>query len=149
MNDTMTAKGYLGRAYYLDRDIQAKLLRAQSYREMATRTTPGVSDMPRSSSPDQQRMASLMAKTVDLENEMNADIDRLLELKSEIGNAIEQIGNHEYRLLLELRYLYFQDWRQIAASLHYSVRWAHTIHLRALDVVDELLQVHPASEILS
>ena len=57
-------------------------------RENATNGTAALSDMPRPDSPNIQRMEETICKIVDLEHEINADIDRLVDLKAEARKAI-------------------------------------------------------------
>lgn len=51
------------------------------------------------------RMEDVIIKIVDMESEINADIDRLVDLKKEIAGVIHRVSNLEYQTLLELRYL--------------------------------------------
>ena len=80
----MTAKEYLGQAYRLDQRIDAKLEQVANLRALATKATATITDMPRSSSPNLQHMEGTIVKIVDLEQEINEDIDRLVDLKKEI-----------------------------------------------------------------
>ena len=72
---------------------------------------------------------------VDLENEISADIDALVDLKREIVSAIKSVDNPEFRTLLELRYLCFKPWEQIALEMGYDLRWLYRLHQKALAVV--------------
>lgn len=56
----------------------------------------------------------MIIKIVDMESEINADIDSLVELKKEIAGVIHSVENIEYRTLLEQRYLCFKRWEEIA-----------------------------------
>ena len=87
----MTAKEYLGQAYRLDQRIDAKLEQVSNLRALATKATATISDMPRSSSPNLQHMESTILKIIDLEQEINEDIDRLVDLKKEITAAIKAV----------------------------------------------------------
>ena len=101
----MTAREYLSQARMIDSRINSKLVELQRTRELATRATGTVSDMPRNPTPDLQQMESRVVKIVDLEKEINAEIDELVDLKRDIRELIAQIRKPEYRTVLELRYL--------------------------------------------
>jgi len=73
-------------------------------------------------------MEDIIAKMVDLENEISADIDALVDLKREIVTAIKSVDNPEFRTLLELRYLCFKPWEQIALETGYDLRWLYRLH---------------------
>ena len=113
----MTAREYLTQARMIDSRINSKLMELQRARELATKATGLVSDMPRTPSPDLQQMESRVVKIVDLEREINAEIDELVDLKRDIRELIAQIRKPEYRTLLELRYLGFKTWDAIAEEM--------------------------------
>ena len=79
------------------------------------------------------RMQDIIGKIVDLENEINADIDRLVDLKREMVAVIKAVESPEYQTLLELRYLCFKTWEQIAVYMGYESRYLHKLHQRALN----------------
>ena len=128
----MIVKEYLSQTWRINSLIDAKLEQAQSLKDLATKATATLTDTPRSASPNAHRMEDIIVKMIDLENEINADIDVLVNLKREIGTAIKSLDNADYRVLLELRYLCFKTWEEIAACMHYAIRNVHYIHGKAL-----------------
>jgi len=74
-------------------------------------------------------------KIVDLENEINADIDQLVDLKREMVGIIKAVENPEHQTLLELRYLCFKTWEQIAVMMSYSIEYTFRLHKKALEFV--------------
>lgn len=142
----MTAKEYLGQAYRLDQRIDAKIAQVASLNELATKCTATLTGMPRnpnhgSSTMDgSSTMADAVCKIIDLQEEINRDIDRLVDLKRDIVEIIKAVNNSEYQILLEKRYLCFHTWEQIAVDMHYSGKWILKLHDRALDVVDEIMK---------
>lgn len=135
----MTAKEYLGRAYRIDGRINAKLEQVASLRELATKATSSISDMPRSSSPNPHSMQNIIDKIIDLEREINSDIDTLVNIKQEVVTTIKRVDNPEYQTILEMRYLCFKSWEQIAMELGYDLRWIYRLHQRALAVVKDII----------
>lgn len=95
----MTAKEYLNQAYRIDERIDSKLKQIENLKSLATRVTSVFSDMPHSSTPDNQRLEKTIAEIVDLENEISTDIGRLIDLKREINSAINSVENPEHRTL--------------------------------------------------
>ena len=81
-------------------------------------------------------MEEIIVRLVDLENEIGDDISRLLELKQVIATEIERVDNQTYRTLLELRYLCFKDWSEIAVELNYGRRYVLKVHERAIQILD-------------
>jgi DNA-directed RNA polymerase specialized sigma subunit len=72
---------------------------------------------------------------VDLEKEINTGIANLMQLKIEIGQTIRSINSMECETLLEMRYLTFMTWEQIAAQLGYSQNYIYHLHRKALSLV--------------
>jgi len=129
----MTAKEYLEQARYLDQRINSKLTQVESLRSLATRVTTVYSDMPHSPTPDNHKLEKIIAKIVDLENEIDTDVDSLVDLKKEIMNAVNAVENDKYRVLLEMRYLSYQTWEQIAVAMDCDIRQVYRLHGHALE----------------
>ncbi len=129
----MTTKEYLGQAYRLDQRINSKLEQVMSLRELATKATSTLSEVAPSGTRNVHRMEDIIVKIVDLENEINRDIDNLVDLKREMVSVIKAVADPEYQTLLELRYLCFKTWEQIAVSMGYDLRYIHKLHNRALE----------------
>ena len=144
----MTAKEYLSQAHRLDQRIDAKIAQVASLNELATKCTATLTGMPRNPNHGGSTMADAVCKIIDLQEEINRDIDRLVDLKREIVDVIKSVDNTEYQILLEKRYLCFHTWEQIAVDMHYSGKWIQKLHDRALDVVADILKaksVHDSS----
>ena len=128
----MSAKEYLSQAMYIDQRINSKLEQVMTLRETATKATATLTDMPRSDSPNLQSMENTIVKIVDLENEINRDIDRLVDLKAEVRQLIAALENPEQQLILELRYLCFKQWSVIMEEMGISETSVYRIHGEAL-----------------
>lgn len=135
----MKAKEYLGKAYRLDQRINSKLDQVASLNELATKATSTLSDMPKNPNKAISTMENTICKIIDLQDEINKDIDRLVDLKTQIVTTIKNIENYEYQTLLEKRYLCFETWEQIAVDMHYSLRWIHILHGKALNDLGRIL----------
>ena len=131
----MTIKEYLSQAYRIDQRINSKLEQVRSLRELAEKATSTLSDTYSSGNGNKQKMEGVIVKIIDLENEIDEEIDRLVDLKQEIVSMIKQVKNPEYQTLLELRYLNFKTWEQIASEMHYSIQHTFRIHDKALSLL--------------
>ena len=128
----MNAKEYLSQVMYIDQRINSKLEQVTRLRENVTNCTATLSDMPRPDSPNKQRMEETICKIVDLEREINADIDRLVDLKAEARKAINAVSDPVQQLILELRYLCYKPWLEIMEELRLSETSIYRIHGEAL-----------------
>ncbi len=131
----MTAKEYLQQALRLDERINSKISQLESLRELATKCTSTITGMPHNPSPSQSPMADAVCKIIDLQDEINRDIDHLVDLKRELVGVIRNVEDVECRLLLELRYLCFKSWEDIAVQMGYTTRNIHYLHKQALRLV--------------
>ena len=133
----LSAKDYLSQAYRIDQRINSKIEQVQSLRDLAEKASAALSDVPPSKGTrNVHRMEDVIVKMMDMESEISADMNRLLNLKHEIVTVIRCVESPELQTLLELRYLCFKTWEQIAVVLHFDLRWVHRLHNRALNEVE-------------
>ena len=131
----MTAKEYLSQAYRLDKRIDSKIEQLKSLNLLATKCTSTLSDMPKSQSISNSRLEDTVVKIVDLQEEINMDIDSLVDLKRDIVKTIKSVQNPEYQIILELRYLCFKTWEEIAVQMNCSIDNVFKIRKNALKSV--------------
>ena len=137
----MTAKEYLSQAYKIDNDINSKLEQVASLRDLATKATTTISDMPGSPNRNIHKMENAIVKIVDLEDEINSDINELISLKADITHMIKRVTNRQERTILEKRYLCFDTWEQISVDMGYSIQHTFRLHDKALIEIDGFLKV--------
>ncbi len=133
----MTAKEYLSQAYRIDQRINSKIEQIASLRELSLKATTTLSDMPKGTR-NVHSKEKIITKMMDLENEINADIDRLVDLKHEMVSVIRAVENPEQQTLLEQRYLCFKPWEQIAVTMGYSLQHIFRLHDKALRFVEKI-----------
>lgn len=131
----MTAKEYLNQAYWLDRRIDSKLEQLSALSDMATKTTSIMSDDVVSHTRNVHSMQDIIVKIVDMKAEINTDIDHLVDLKREIMQVVKAVPNPEHQTLLELRYLCFKSWEDVAQELGYNVRHIYRLHDEAVEQI--------------
>lgn len=128
----MTIKEYLSQAYHLDQRIDSKIEQLKRWQDLAIKATSTLSKTSSCSYENSHKMEENMVKIIDLKNEINNDIDRLIDLKKDIMALINTVNNSEYQTLLELRYLCFKKWEQIALYMNYGVDNVYKMHQKAL-----------------
>ena len=131
----MTAKEYLNQAYWLDRRIDSKLAQLSSLKDLATKATNVMSDAVVSHTRNLHSLQDVVAKMIDMQSEINADIDHLVDLKQEIMHTIKSVKNPEQQTLLELRYLCFKSGEFVAEEMGYNVRHIYRLHDEAVEQV--------------
>jgi hypothetical protein len=94
--------------------------------------------MPKNPNKAISTMENTICKIIDLQDEINKDIDRLVDLKTQIVTTIKNIENYEYQTLLEKRYLCFYTWEQIAVDMDYSIQHIYRLRDKALLEVSKI-----------
>ena len=134
----MKAKEYLRQVRKLDKMIKNKLIEKQQWMDVALSITGQLNDEKVKSSGNQQRTASAIEKCIDLEREIEEHIDNLIDKKREILGVIEQLKPDEYDLI-HAYYIQFMTLEDAAYSLGKSYTWATTVHGRALNSVQAII----------
>lgn len=130
----MQAKQYLKQAYRLNELIQCNKQELDDLRCLSS-SLPGIDyskDRVQTSPSGDAGFTNIVAKIIELENAINADIEKMLSLKLEIRTVINAVQDNEERLLLMCRYLNFMSWDDVCDEMNVSMRTAHRIHAAAL-----------------
>ena len=134
----MTAKEYLSQAYRLDRRIDSKLEQLSALRETTTKATAVMNDVVVSRTRNMQSLQETIEKIVDMERELNTDIDTLVDLKREMTGFIKQVKSPQHQLILEMRYLTYKNWKDIAEALELDERYVYKLHGAALKQFEKI-----------
>jgi tRNA(Met) C34 N-acetyltransferase TmcA len=79
----------------------------------------------------------VLCEIATLNRHIQDDIDNLVDSYARVKSAIAQVANKEYRILLEMRYLTYKTWDEIAQGMNYSQRHIVRIHVKALQALCE------------
>ena len=146
----MTAKEYLSQIRTLDVKINQRI----EERERLWQDALGVSgiryDKDKVQSSNALDTTALVIRCYEMEAEINAMIDRLIDLKHDIIGDIHKLTDHRYIQLLHLRYVDFKRLEDVACIMRktngdeYSydhIVWLHGEALQALaEIIPENLQ---------
>lgn len=133
----MTAKQYLKQAYRLNELIQCSQEELADLRLLASSTgaIDYSKDKIQSSPSNGAPFTKIVMKIIELEETINNEIERLLDLKLQIRETINAVQDNEEKLLLKYRYLNFMSWEDVCSYMQVSMRTAHRIHKAALENV--------------
>ena len=135
----MRAEEFLSRAYRLDQQIQSKVDQLGRLRACICGTGVRYGDVKVQSSRQDSRVENAVVKILEEERAINEEIDRLVAIKREIREVINQVDDVTCRLLLEKRNLLFETWPKICLDMQISERWAQTRHRDAVMIVQGVL----------
>lgn len=128
----MTAKEYLRQIAVLDAKINRRQKEVEELKTLATHITTTAEGDRVQSSGSMDRMAGIVARWVDLEEEIGQMIDHLVEVKHRIIGEIHQLTDDRYIRILEMRYVDRETFEQIAVTMHIDIRHIFRLHGYAL-----------------
>ena len=130
----LQAKQYLKQAYRLNELINSDIEELAELRIFSKSiSSPNFSGMPMSETTNfEPTFARAINKIIDLENHINEEIIRFVDLKKEIRSVINAVIDGDEKLLLKYRYINFCTWDDICEKMNVSMRTAHRIHAMAL-----------------
>lgn len=88
---------------------------------------------------NQSPMEETMVRLIDLENEVNEDIDKLIKLRAEIVETINEVDDPIYQLILLMRYIEGKPWEDIAVGLGYDRSTVWRNHGKALKEIFKII----------
>lgn len=135
-----SAKEYLRQVKLLDVQIDSRLRDLYHLKDMVYKITATLSTVPSSGSGSLDRLGDSVAKIVDLQDEINRDVDRFVDLKKEIMALTEGLTDADQISVLHKRYFEYKTWEQIACEMHMCYRNVCYIHGKALLAVAELMK---------
>ena len=102
----MTAKEYLNQAYRLDQRINANLEEVARLREMARCISSSSWDEKTARTrPTDPPYVKCLYKIIDLEKHIDAEVDKLVDLKAQIRTVIDALPNKDEQTVLRYRCL--------------------------------------------
>ena len=125
-------KAYLERYGEVDREIDRLCEELSRWRAVATKITPVLSQEPAGGHEGENQIELAVEKIIALEGQINASIDRALEIKKQVEEAIQTVQDGTLREVLIQRYILGKKWGQIAVHMNYTYQWTCSLHGKAL-----------------
>lgn len=131
----MTTRQFLSRAYHLDRKIKSKIDQIAEMEALATKVSAILNDVKVQTSVDNHKTENAVIKMLEYQEELNDELNNLIEIKAETKKAIDAVSDDECKLVLEMRYLLYKSWEEIAVELNYGIDNIYRIHRNALNLI--------------
>ena len=129
----MDVREFLERALHLDGAIDAQVAELAHLRELSLKIgTSKLEERVTRSAPKEAPFAKWVERIVDKEREINAEIDKLVDIKLEISDFIDGIGNPQWQSLLRHRYVLCKPWPDVAVEMGCSLRTIYRLHKKIL-----------------
>lgn len=136
----MDAREYLEDIQKADSVIQNKLAEVQQLRCLALSVTAPIGGEGVQGTKETDRMGKAIAKIVDLENEINADIDKFIHMKRERTALIQRIPKQLQYDIIHGHYVQYKSLVDIAKEKGYTYAWILEVHAKALQTVQGLIE---------
>lgn len=140
----MTAKEYLQQLERADVIIEQKMKEQADLEELSkcVRAIDYGKDRFSSSGTGDAPFVNPVLKIVMLEQEINAEIDKYVDLKRKITGEIQSLQDPQFIKVLFKRYVEYKGFDKIAVELECSERNVYTIHGQALkDFTEKVLKM--------
>ena len=130
----MTAKEYLQQLERADVIIEQKMKEQADFEELSkcVRAIDYGKDRVSSSGTGDAPFVNPVLKIVMLEQEINAEINKYVDLKRKITGEIQSLQDPQFIKVLFKRYVEYKGFDKIAVELECSERNVYTIHGQAL-----------------
>ena len=128
----MTPKAYFEQVFELDKEVKSK----QQERDAIRGTVLGATtweDNPSFSNQFHSTTENMVLKLDDCSNAINETVDKLVDLKMQLGTEIDQVEDRRYRIVLRERYIRCKAWADIAIEQNYDRRYIYELHGHALN----------------
>lgn len=136
----MKAKDYLNQIRIIDKIIKCKQEEINNLRNQLLYKGIVYGDKVQSGNVVDDITAKLIAKIVDYDNELHADIRKMLEIRKDVMDTINQLNHEPTISILYKRYFHFIKWEQIAMEEGYTFQWVHKLHSKALIEIERILE---------
>lgn len=132
----MTAKEWLMRGFRLKQEKeQLERMREELFTRL-TKVTQNISGEAVSGTKDPYKFDALVQMDVELDEKIKA----LDKVRLEIFQAIQQLTDRRYRMVLLGRYYECLPWPDIATLMHYDERQVYRFHGMALTAIEPIIK---------
>ena len=139
MKKKSEAQIFLEQPEKLDVQIRNKLIEKQQWHDISLGITANMEGERVQSSGAKSKMANAVEKCVDMEAEIDSLVDKLIDVKKEVIQTIEQVDSPIEYNVLHMRYIQYMSLQEIADHYNRDYGWATTTHGRALKSVRKVM----------
>lgn len=134
------AKDYLQTIADLDERIDMMESEKSDLQDRLQHITPTLSfDKGSGHGGTQDKMASIIAKIVDLQKHIDEKVDEYIDMREEALGALEKMVNPTYMTILHRAYFLHHSLERIASDMNFCYRWVCILHGRALQEFDKVM----------
>lgn len=136
----MQVKDFFERLYKINQKINLEMDKLAILQARATKGTATLS-FASGQSGNNLNVESNAIKMVELEDKIGKYIIEAKVIENEIEEAINILEDDRLKFILYARYIYFENWGDIASKMNYSKRYVMTLHKKAFEIIGERVEI--------
>lgn len=134
----MNVRKLLNSHFEINNLIDMKLEQIAELRSLAAKVTTSPFSESHSQGTYTDRVGRTTARILDLENEINNEIDKLVEVKIQIRELSAALSDGIQRAIIERHYILNEPWEKISEKIGYSRRHITRLHNQAIEALEKL-----------
>lgn len=134
----MKIRELLNSYHAVNHRIDAMLEQIAELRSLAAKVTVLPFSESHSKGTYTDRVGRTTARIIDLENEINDEIDRLVDIKISIDKLVSSLDNELHRTIIERHYILNESWEKISEKIGYSRRHITRLHDKAIESLERI-----------
>ena len=135
----MNSKEYLNQVKYLSDIIYKKNRLIEILKDAEINISPVLKDICVSGTRDSHSREAIIAKRIDLENEVKANTEKLEAVSADIISTIKNLDDDEYAIVFN-KHVECRSWDAIADELYISVATVRRKYCKALGKIEKILE---------
>ncbi len=135
----MTAVKFLEQIERADKTIDNKLSEVYRLRCLATSITVPTDREAVQTSGVSDKVGNIVAKIVDLEDEIDGLIDEYIDVRQSCIKVIESLPDTLQYTVIHKHYVQYKSFVEIAEEENYTYQWILRVHNKALSKIEEII----------
>lgn len=136
----MQAEAFLSQALEVETEVRASEMQIEAIRDRLTSIhTSVITGMPGSGQRYKDSFSDAVAALADEEAALSERILRLCKKRDAVRQVIERVENCDQRALLELRYLCYLKWPNVAETMAFQERQIYRLRKQAIAAAQAVL----------
>lgn len=128
----------LNRGYRAKERIAARQERIEEWRQIAESITANPENTSSGGGYPTSKTENCVVAIVTLQEEIKGEIMEIADFERQTSQIIKElVEDLNFKTVLELRYLNYLRWEEIAVRMNYTFRWTQELHRRALSALQE------------
>lgn len=126
---------YLNQYFYATKSLEVRKRELQRIEDLAINISSVSDGMPHQHN-GTSKVENGVAAIADLKASILEDMKMLEQIKEEVSDTIYGVENYRHRMILEMRYIGFMPFGQIAKEIRKSENNVYKIHKRAIERIE-------------